>query len=100
MGGERTQRGHAATAESDPISDKSGLFCCYAAQFALSNVLGCGPRPTQDKAHEAARIHHASRRRGTQQAEMRRIRASRQRPTDRFGRRRAFYLLNAACKPF
>jgi hypothetical protein len=70
------------------------------AQFALSNVLGCGPRPTQDKAHEAARIHHASRRRGSQQAEMRRIRASRQRPTDRFGRRRAFYLLNAACKPF
>jgi hypothetical protein len=41
-----------------------------------------------------------SRRRGSQQAEMRRIRASRQRPTDRFGRRRTFYLLNAACKPF
>ena len=82
----------------DPSPTEVAYFAVM--QFALSNVLGCGPRPTQDKAHEAARIHHASRRRGSQQAEMRRIRASRQRPTDQFGRRRAFYLLNAACKPF
>ena len=61
---------NVSSSHFEPISDKSGLFCCYAAQFALSNVLGCGPRPTQDKAHEAARIHHASRRRGSQQAEM------------------------------
>ena len=41
---ERTQRGHAAMAESDPLRKSGEPKCCDAQHGFFNGVVGCDPR--------------------------------------------------------
>src|SRR5262249_30571757 len=59
----RTEPKRDAMSAVDSKRTLAGQICCAAqTQFSLSDVVGC--RPRQGTTHEAARIHHAARRRG------------------------------------
>src|SRR5262245_49406116 len=48
---------------NDPSRSFGNQFCCDAQRHSYGDVIGCDPRA--EGAHEATRVHHACRRRGS-----------------------------------
>ena len=62
MGVERTQRGHAAMAESDPNRTLGAAFCCDARPAPQLDLLYLAVILASGEPYEASRVHHPARR--------------------------------------